>query len=171
MRWAADHPESLASLTLINTGVLVDYEWHIFARIWQTPALGELLQIVAGPWLIRFVMNRDNPKPLPRSFTDRITGYADWQQKMSVNKLYRSMRDADTTFLPLARAMLEINPPTCIIWGAADKYLPLTVAMKQTALFPRAELHILADLGHWPFIDDPGAVRSLLLRFLRRQLG
>jgi pimeloyl-ACP methyl ester carboxylesterase len=171
LRWAVDHPGALASLTLINTGVLIDYEWHTFARIWQTPVLGELLQVVAVPWLIRLVMNRDNPRPLPRRFTHRVTGYADWRQKMSVNRLYRSMRETNATFLPLARAMSELNPPTCIIWGAADKYLPLTVATRQTEVFPRAELHVLAGLGHWPFIDDPEAVRSLLLGFLRRHLS
>jgi pimeloyl-ACP methyl ester carboxylesterase len=34
LRWAADHRDRLGSVTLINTGILVDYSWHKFARIW-----------------------------------------------------------------------------------------------------------------------------------------
>src|SRR5215213_1026985 len=45
LRWAVDHPGRIASLTLINSGVLDGYRWQSFARIWQTPVLGELAQL------------------------------------------------------------------------------------------------------------------------------
>ena len=35
MEWAARNPARVASVVLINTGVLVGYRWHILARIWQ----------------------------------------------------------------------------------------------------------------------------------------
>ena len=44
LAWAARHPDALASATLINTGVLIDYRWHRYARIWRTPGLGEVFQ-------------------------------------------------------------------------------------------------------------------------------
>ncbi|MGH3837640.1 MAG: hypothetical protein ACRDTH_22700 [Pseudonocardiaceae bacterium] len=31
----------LASVTLVNIGVLRGYRWHYLARIWRTPVLGE----------------------------------------------------------------------------------------------------------------------------------
>lgn len=44
LAWALAHPEALASVTLINTGVLIDYSWHKYARVWRTPVAGEVLQ-------------------------------------------------------------------------------------------------------------------------------
>ena len=35
---------AVASLTLINMGVLRGYRWHKYARIWRTPLLGELFK-------------------------------------------------------------------------------------------------------------------------------
>src|SRR5689334_18365844 len=31
--WAAQHPDAVASVTLVNTGILAGYRWHKFARI------------------------------------------------------------------------------------------------------------------------------------------
>ena len=42
LTWAATHTASLASLTLINIGVMPGYRWHFLARIWRTPVLGEI---------------------------------------------------------------------------------------------------------------------------------
>ena len=44
IKWAATHPEMVASVTMINTGVLLDYRWHRLARLWRTPVVGELIQ-------------------------------------------------------------------------------------------------------------------------------
>jgi pimeloyl-ACP methyl ester carboxylesterase len=42
LAWAAIHPDSFASLVLINTGILSGYHWHYMARIWRMPMIGEL---------------------------------------------------------------------------------------------------------------------------------
>ena len=42
LEWATTNTDRVASIVLINTGVFLDYRWHILARIWQTPVLGEL---------------------------------------------------------------------------------------------------------------------------------
>ena len=39
LRWAVDHPDRVGSATFINCGVLEGYEWHAFAKVWQTPLL------------------------------------------------------------------------------------------------------------------------------------
>ena len=40
LTWAAANPDKVASVTLINTGVLLDYKWHRLARVWRTPVAG-----------------------------------------------------------------------------------------------------------------------------------
>ena len=49
--------------------------------------------------------------------------------------------------------------------------ISMDFAERQREVFPRAEVSILSDSGLWPFIDDPDAVVSIIVPFLRRQLG
>jgi pimeloyl-ACP methyl ester carboxylesterase len=169
LAWAMDQPKSLASVTLIDTGILTGYKWHKYAKIWQTPLLGELFQATASTAVLHRALNMDNPRPLPREFVERVMSYADWGHKRAVLKLYRATRDPDRSFAPLARAAKSFDVAACVVWGEQDPYLPSAYAERQRDFFPRAELHVLPGLGHWPFIDDPEAVESVVLPFLKAQ--
>lgn len=169
LAWAADQPKSVGSVTLINTGILTGYNWHKYAKIWQAPLLGELFQATANAPLLHRALNMDNPKPLPRAFVDRVMSYADWGHKRAVLKLYRATRDPERAFGPLGEASRKLDVAACIVWGDGDPYLPVKYAEKQREFFPRAELHVLRGLGHWPFIDDPEAVEGAVLPFLKAQ--
>jgi pimeloyl-ACP methyl ester carboxylesterase len=171
LRWAADHPDTLASVTLINTGILVGYKSHKYAKIWQTPLLGELFQLIANETMLRAALNRDNPRPFPPGFVKRIASFADWGHKRAVLALYRASRNPDATFMPFADKRRALDVPTCVIWGERDPYLPVKYAECQKDFFPRAEVHVLKELGHWPFVDDPEAVKKPLLAFLRAHVG
>jgi len=169
LRWGLDHRDQLASLTLINCGVMEGYEWHGLAKIWQTPIIGELFQLASTAWGIRKVLNRMNPKPLPRSFVDRVMKYADWGHKRAVLKLYRASKDLSKVFPEMASGNVGNSVPTCVIWGAADPFVPVRFAEQQKKFFPSAEVHVLEGLGHWPFIDDVSKVLHPLEGFLKRQ--
>jgi len=170
LRWAADHPERVGSVTLINCGVLEGYRWHSFARVWQTPILGELAQLTTTSWGMRRALNRMNPKPLPRRFFDRVMRYADWGHKRAVLRLYRASKHLGDSAAAFAAAPFTQTLPVCVIWGAGDPFIAVEFAEQQKRHFPLAEVHVLQGLGHWPFIDDPDAVRGLLVEFLKRQV-
>jgi pimeloyl-ACP methyl ester carboxylesterase len=74
-------------------------------------------------------------------------------------------------FGALAPALAQLAVPVCVLWGARDPYIPVRFAEQQRALFPRAEVHLLEDAGHWPFLDDPSRVKAVVVPFLLRQLG
>jgi pimeloyl-ACP methyl ester carboxylesterase len=169
LRWANDHPDRVGSTTLINCGVLEGYKWHRFARIWQTPVLGELAQLTTTAGGMHRALNRMNPKPLPRSFIDRVMKYADWGHKRAVLRLYRASKHVGKATPQLGEFARTL--PVCVIWGAGDPFIQVEFAEKQKRYFPLAEVHVLPGLGHWPFIDDVGAVRTPLVGFLRRVVG
>jgi pimeloyl-ACP methyl ester carboxylesterase len=171
LAWAAAHPENFASVTLINTGLLLGYHWHTLARIWQTPVLGELAQVSSSAQMFKRALNRINPKPLPDGFAERIMSYADWPHKRAVLKLYRASRDLEKLSARYAPEASKLDRPACVIWGEGDKFVPVQLAERQREVFPRAEIHTLPGLGHWPFIDNPDAVLELMLPFLRAQVG
>ncbi len=167
--WASKFPGRVASVTLINSGILEGYKWHTFARIWQTPVLGELAQLTSTSWGMRRALNRMNPKPLPQSFIDRIMKYADWGHKRAVLKLYRASKYIGESSPSLGGFAKKL--PACVIWGAGDPFIEVEFAEQQRRYFPLAEVHILEGLGHWPFIDDLDAVRKPLVKFLKQNVG
>ncbi|HEX4608066.1 MAG TPA: alpha/beta hydrolase [Urbifossiella sp.] len=169
LRWAAEHPDRVASLTLINAGVLEGYRWHGFARVWQTPVLGELAQLTTTAWGTHRALNAMSPRPLPRAFIDRIMKYSDWGHKRAVLKLYRASKTVGRA--APAPGEFAKTLPACVIWGAGDPFIDVGFAEKQKHYFPMAEVHVLPGLGHWPFIDDADAVRGPLVEFLKRTVG
>jgi pimeloyl-ACP methyl ester carboxylesterase len=71
LAWAAQHPDALATATLLGTGVFIDYRWHHWARIWRTPILGELFMATATRWGFGLLIGRENPR-LSRDDVDRL---------------------------------------------------------------------------------------------------
>lgn len=171
LHWALAHEEAFASVTLVNCGVLPGYRWHSLARIWQTPILGELFSLVTTPKAMHAALSRSNPKPVPFEFVERVFRYADWSHKRAVLSLYRASRDLHRGTDEWIRRLSALDRPACVIWGDGDVYLPVRFAEVQRTAFPRAEIHVLPGLGHWPFVDDAEAVRAPLVRFLRSQVG
>lgn len=167
LEWASTHTGQVASVTLINTGILAGYKWHRTARVWQTPVAGELLQAAAFRSMFRRVVSSQEPKGLPRPFLDEMYDNYDRRTRRAVLDVYRDMRKIGKTSKPLIPLLAAANLPALVIWGAGDPYLPASFADRQRSAFPSADVHILPASGHWPFIDDPPAVTELVTGFLR----
>lgn len=61
-----------------------------------------------------------------------------------------------------------IHPPTLLVHGAMDRFIPLASAQAAANTIPNAELHIVANGGHLPIIG-PGAdaARQRIVSFLQ----
>ncbi|ASW03368.1 alpha/beta fold hydrolase [Paraburkholderia aromaticivorans] len=171
LAWAAANPRAIASVTLINTGILLDYRWHYLARIWQTPWLGELFMATTTRAGMRLLLRHGNPRGLPVEYVDRAFGNFDARTRRAVLRLYRNTRETNGAMQDIANALRPLDLPAQVVWGAHDPYISVDFAEQQRKFFPRAEVLILRDSGHWPFIDDPDAVARMIVPFLRKQLG
>ena len=168
LAWAATHADRIASITLIDIGILPGYKWHWLARIWRTPVLGEVFQATATRGAFRTLINRGEPRGLPRPFVERMFDHYDRRTKRAVLKLYRATDEPGAPEPELVAALSAVNPPALVIWGGGDSYLPSSYAERQREFLSRAEVHVLPDSGHWPFANDPAEVERLLLDFLAR---
>lgn len=171
LMWAAMNPLGLASITLINTGVLKGYRWHYMARIWRTPLIGELAQLSTTRSGFKWAISVGCPSGLPLEFINRMYDDMDWGTKRAILKLYRATSDLSARGEQLAGMLRPLNPPTLVVWGAADPYLPARFAEQQRETFPRAEVVLLPKSGHFPFADDPQGVAAAVVPFLQRQLS
>lgn len=171
LTWAAANPQRVASVTLINTGVLLGCRWHYLARIWRTPLAGDIFQITATRPAFRMLLRHGNRRGLPASFVDRMYDDYDWGTRRAVLKLYRATERPDLAAEELHRALAPLQLPALVLWGASDPYIPAAQAELQRKTFAVERLVILDDSGHWPFADNPVIAASHVLPFLRRQVG
>lgn len=169
LTWAAAHPDRVASVTLINTGVLIGYRWHRMAKLWRTPLLGDLVMRVSNRRVANFVIRHDNPG-LPESWVSRIAGHlVPRGTKRAVLRLYRSTRQRhmDAVIDPLRAADLD----ALVVFGDADVYIPAVQAERQRRPFPRVRIEMLPGVGHWAWLEQPDRVAEIVVPFLRQRVG
>lgn len=164
--WAAMNVEALASIVLIDTGILPGYRWHKLARIWRTPVLGELFQATATRSAFRTLLNRNEPRGLPRDFVEAMYDHYDRRTRKAVLALYRDTDDPGSAAVEFSKLMAPRDIPALVIWGEHDAYLPAAYAERQRDAFPSADVHVLPASGHWPFADAPDTVERLATEFL-----
>jgi pimeloyl-ACP methyl ester carboxylesterase len=169
LTWAARNVEKVASVTLINTGVLLDYRWHRLARVWRTPIAGELLMRASTRSSVRWILRHDNPG-LADEWVERIAEHALPEgTKRAVLRLYRSTRQRhmDALIEPLRAADLD----ALVVFGDADVYIPAVQAERQRRPFPRVRVEMLPGVGHWAWLEQPDRVAEFVVPFLRERVG
>jgi pimeloyl-ACP methyl ester carboxylesterase len=171
LAWAAAHPRQLASLTLMSIGALPGYRWHRYARLYRIPVIGELLLRGATKQAVARVLRSGSTHDPPDWFVeDVVRQYRDRGTQRAVLAFYRGIPDLGSRSAAAASALRDRNPPTLVIWGAGDPYVPVRFAEMQKTYFPRAETFVLPGSGHWPLVDDPEAITGAVVTFLREQL-
>jgi pimeloyl-ACP methyl ester carboxylesterase len=168
LAWALANPDRLASLSLIDTGLLPGYRWHAFARAWRTPLLGELSMAVVSRRGFHIGLKRGNPRGLPAHFIDAMYDHFDAGTKRAILRLYRATDNPGEMGDRYGDIFRSWTCPACVIWGRSDPYIGAEYADRQRDYFRQAEVTILDGSGHWPFVDNPEAVAAILLPFLRK---
>jgi pimeloyl-ACP methyl ester carboxylesterase len=171
LTWAVDNPSALASLTLINTGVLPGYRWHLFARLWRTPVIGEAVMATMTRSGFHILIKRGNPHGLPKAFVDAMYDCLDPETKRAVLRLYRATSNPGELAERVGRAFRDWTGPVLVIWGRADPYISSNYAERQREAFPTAWVVLLEQSGHWPHADDPEQVASLAIPFWREAVS
>jgi pimeloyl-ACP methyl ester carboxylesterase len=139
----------------------VNFEWHDFAKIWQTPGEGEKFfedQLAASP---------DERGPVFEMFgvpSERAVALASWVDSVMaacVLDLYRSAVDVGTEWGPDFR---DIPKPGLVIVPSDDPFLSLDRA-KAAAGHAGAPVAELQGVGHWWMLQDPATAAKVLEEF------
>jgi len=169
--WAARNPARVASLVLMSIGVLPSYRWHRYARIYRVPILGELLLMSAYPRGVEGVLRRGSHSAPPRGLVDLVMRQShNPATRRAILAFYRSISDLGAVTVRAAEAIPSVDLPVLAIWGGGDPYVPASFAEHQRDYFPRAQVLLLSDSGHWPMEDNFDAVAGAVVPFLRREM-
>jgi pimeloyl-ACP methyl ester carboxylesterase len=161
-------PERVERIVLIcAVPFTAGYRWHRVARVWRTPLLGELfmgysfkraMRRFSGEWLAA-------PGPAPQEMIDEVWRHWDHGTQRAILKLYRSAPPA--VLEAAGEGLGEVKAPALVLWGEDDPYLPPSFAR---ALADRlggpAEVDVLENARHWPWMDRPELV-DRVASFLR----
>ncbi len=164
LRWACDHPDAVASLTISDTGFFADGKWHGMAEALRTPGDGEaLLEQLTSDGFAAML------RSLSAGMSDTaIASY--WQPfttpegRAAQLELYRSGEFGELT--PYAGRLAALGVPTLLLWGEDDAFAPVAGAHRLAREIPHAELEVLADAGHFAVDDAPDAYAAALVAFL-----
>lgn len=75
----------------------------------------------------------------------------------------RAIRDADVT-----PRLARVKCPTLILLGDQELVAPLPAARALKAGIPHAEVKVVPNAGHLPFMEQPGAFNAALQEFITR---
>jgi pimeloyl-ACP methyl ester carboxylesterase len=172
LQWATEHPEALASVTLLNTGVFPDYAWHLAGRLWRTPLLGELFMATTTHLAWDLLLKIGNPRKIPAAVAERMFNDFDQGTRRAVLRLYRATNDPSGIGYAQIAALRPLDRPALVVWGTHDPYVSYSqLAERQRDAFPSARIVPLEQSGHWPFLDNPEDTAAAVVPFLREQLN
>jgi pimeloyl-ACP methyl ester carboxylesterase len=161
LAWAVKHPDRGCRLVVMNTSFFADYRWHVWARVWRTPVLGEISMAAMNRWGFARAMRKGGPK-LSDAYIDEVYRLITPAMKRMVLRLYRATdpgkyRGKEDQLLELTKRV-----PTLVVWGDRDPYIDKGFAER----FGAQKVIHFPEAGHWVPVEEPEPVATLLEAFL-----
>jgi pimeloyl-ACP methyl ester carboxylesterase len=167
-------PERLASIVLFNTGAFPPryIPWRI--RACRIPGIGRLA--VQGANLfslaaLRMTLARHTSLE-PAAAAGYLAPYDNWSNRRGVYGFVHDIPNGPQhptwqTLTAIERGLPALaDRPIALIWGMRDWCFRPDCLDRFLEAWPRAEIHRLADVGHWVVEDAPDESLDLVNRFL-----
>jgi haloalkane dehalogenase len=170
--WALLNPERVSALVLLNT------YYHATPGLRRPPAIA--LYSTPGIRRVARAVARRWPDVDRRLYEWQVGNFIQdpTQRGAYVSALYEQYQSSRPAFWRLNEDLLgtiwsrrkrlpelhRFHRPVSVIFGARDRYLSPKVASRMVAAFPAADLHVIANAGHYVQVDKPAAVASRLLQ-------
>ena len=160
LQLAAQHPELVAGLVLIDSAALGE------------SISEDLVELMAGN------PGADTARALltlffadPKLVNDRgVEEMADFQQEggwEAQQALANAAFAGGKQQGEFADTLARTDKPVLLIWGEADRVIPLSDAIAALSVFPDALLKVLPNVGHVPQVEQPASVTTAVDRFIR----
>jgi len=169
-------PQRFARFVLMNTATFRSRRCPLRIRLCRTPLLGRLvtqgLNLFAGVAPRMAVYRRERVTPAVRA--GLLAPYDCWRHRLAVQQFvldipfsprhptYQTLADIETGLAQFRRH------PVCLIWGMRDWCFNTHFLERLLEFFPQAEVHRLADAGHYLVEDAHEEIVPLLEEFCHR---
>ena len=138
------------------------YSWHLYARIWRVPWLGEASMRLLNRNVFRWVLRQRSPNLHAVHVDNMYQRYKPPARRAALD-FYRLL-DAESLAAWQAPVNAALATRTVLtLWGDDDRFVPVATA----GCFTRNGHVTIKGAGHWPHLDRPAVVARELVRFLR----
>ena len=181
LRLAIARPRSITALIIQNGYIYEDVLGPKYAPLLAyfrdpTPeAKAKLAEAVSEEGFKQEFLNDVEPEPdlvarIPPDLWQLHWSLMTPRRKQIAVEVIAGLKD-NLAWFPRYQAYLQNHqPPTLIVWGPKDGYMPEPAARAYLRDLPAAELHLL-DGGHWLLETHCGEVTRLMRDFLSRNPG
>jgi pimeloyl-ACP methyl ester carboxylesterase len=134
LKLALDHPELIDRVVVYNPAG-TRFELNEPKKLFEPQTTDDVQRL--------FSTMEPNEQPLPM-FMRRDLLRAIQSYQWTIDRNLSSMKEDDL----LDSRLPSLTEPLLIVWGSADRLIPLAVGQQMHQLVPRSELDILAGCGH-----------------------
>jgi pimeloyl-ACP methyl ester carboxylesterase len=173
MQFTYQHPEYCERLVLIGSGGLgPDVNWTL--RLLAAPGAEFVLPVIApkpvlaagnkiGSWMGSLGIQSPRATETWRSYSS----LSDRETRQAFLRTLRSVVDhRGQAVSAMNRLYLNSELPTLLIWGDADKIIPVAHGYAAHEAIPGSRLEVLPGVGHYPHVEAPLTVVDILEDFL-----
>jgi pimeloyl-ACP methyl ester carboxylesterase len=175
MQFAYQYPERCDRLVLVSSGGL-GQEVHLLLRAMSFPGAEYVLALgCAAP--LRDAGNKVGellgrvglrPQPLVEEMWRAYASLADGETRQAFVRTLRSVVDAGGQCVSATdRLYLTSVMPTLVVWGDADRIIPVSHAYAAHEAMPGSRLEIFPGAGHFPHCEAPARFVEVLRTFVR----
>jgi pimeloyl-ACP methyl ester carboxylesterase len=144
-------------------GMMPDYEWHDFAKIWQTPGEGEAF------WTDQLATPIDERATICEAFgvgheeAVALASAGDETMASCILDLYRSA--LPNTYADWSESLRPTAAPGLVLLAPDDPFGD-DAASRQAAQTLGARVQVLEGVGHWWALQKPAEAASILTEFV-----
>jgi pimeloyl-ACP methyl ester carboxylesterase len=181
MAWAAQHPDRIARLVVMNTAAFpLPATMNLPAPLTlaRTPGIGALLVRGANAFsrgAVRYCVTR---RPMSKAVaTGYLEPYDTWAHRIAVHRFVQDIPlEEDDLAYPIVRETADTlirlaDKPMLICWGLKDFVFGREFLEEWIRRFPSAEAHRFEDCGHYVLEDAVEEIIPLIREFVDSRSG
>jgi pimeloyl-ACP methyl ester carboxylesterase len=165
---ALAHPDRVRGLVVID-GAGYGVRWPGVLKVARWPFAGALATGFRGRWITGRILRSTYADPRKVTEGDVDQYYA----PVPAADYGRALRGVlrEFRFDTLVGRLGALQTPTLVIWGDADRWIPVRDGTRLASELPRAVFVVVPRTGHAAAEESPDEVNRLLLDFLKAGLS
>jgi pimeloyl-ACP methyl ester carboxylesterase len=167
-RYAAAHPERVTRLVLIAPAGFLRVASIVYAVLGSPPAQWLLQRRPSRGFIDRILRDSvADPQAIAPAVSARAFDLSQQpEMRRSFARVYAAAMREFADSKRIAAQLRAWTGPTLIIWGRADRYVPVRALADTKAVYPNAETIVFEHAGHVVMADQPAACGGAIRAFL-----
>lgn len=167
--YAAEHPDQIERLIILNTPLTRDAKLPWKLKQMSIPLVGDML--TQDPLLVDRTLEGGGPYVVEDADLDvyrrPFLTSSDAGRALLATIKRLNLKE---TMARLEQGFSDWQPPTLIVWGTEDKWLPVSMAETFAQRLHSVDIAKLEAVGHYAQEDWSEKVSDAMVPFLRRQI-